>query len=155
MAAHTNDEPIQSLSVPDVLPGVLVLHRSLGVLVHLTCEQGIPCLLWAQRFTDNEQSVLLPLFDWHPDYCPLEAMLASFSGSTSEQAIERARKQLYAAMDAGEVELLLRPMRNVLSHARIKLREAGIEIATLVSLGYLLKPVRRMAPLVTSKEMNA
>jgi hypothetical protein len=151
MTARKN-EPIQSLSVPDVLPGVLVLHRSLGVLVHLTCEQNIPCLLWAQRFTENEQAVLLPLFAWHPDYCPLEAMLASFSGSTSEQAIERARKQLYAAMDAGEVELLLRPMRNVLSRVRAKLREVGIEIATLVSLGYLLKPVRRMTPLVASKE---
>jgi hypothetical protein len=154
MAARKDSKPMQSLSVPDVLPGVLVLHRALGVLVHLTCEQGTPCLLWAQRFTQNEQSVLLPLFDWHPDYCPLEVMLASFSGSTSEQAIERARKQLYAAMDAGEVELLLRPMRNVLSRVRLKLREAGLEIATLVSLGYLLKPVRRMTPLARSKQMN-
>ena len=155
MVAHKHSEPIVSLSVPEVLPGVLVLHRALGVLVHLTCEQGTPCLLWAQRFTDNEESVLLPLFDWHPDYCPLEVMLASFSGSTSEQAIERARKQLYTAMDAGEVELLLRPMRNVLSRVRIKLREAGLEIATLVSLGYLLKPVRRLTPLARSKQMNA
>src|SRR5256885_1558167 len=143
---HNDDEGIRPLSVPDVLPGILVLHRSLDVLAHLTCEQGIPCLHWAQKFTENEQLVLLPLFDWHPDYCPLEVMLASFLGSTSDKAIERARKQLYAAMDTGEVEILLRPMRNVLSHARIKLREAGIEIATLVSLGYLLKPVRRMTP---------
>src|SRR5258706_8311922 len=126
MVARNDDEPIQPLSVPDVLPGVLVLHRALGVLVHLTCEQGTQCLLWAQRFTENEQLVLLPLFDWHPDYCPLKAMLTSFSGSTSEQAIGRARKQLYTAMDAGEVELLLRPMRNVLSRVRIKLREAGL-----------------------------
>jgi hypothetical protein len=154
MVARKDGELMQALSVPDVLPGVLVLHRSLGVLVHLTCEQDTPCLLWAQRFTENEQLVLLPLFDWHPDYCPLEAMLASFSGSTGEQAIERARKQLYAAMDAGEVELLLRPMRNVLSRVRIKLREAGIEIATLVSLGYLLKPVRRTIPLAIGKEMH-
>ncbi|HEX6484905.1 MAG TPA: hypothetical protein VF043_39170 [Ktedonobacteraceae bacterium] len=155
MAARKDSEPMQFLSVPDMLPGVLVLHRCLGVLVHLTCEQDTPCLLWAQRFTDHEQSVLLPLFTWHPDYCPLEVMLASFSGSTSEQGVERARKQLYAAMEAGEVELLLRPMRNVLSRVRIKLREAGIEIATLVSLGYLLKPVRRMILPVTGKEMNA
>jgi hypothetical protein len=154
MAAHKNSEPIVSLSVPDVLPGVLLFHRSLGVLVHLTCEQDTPCLLWAQRFTENEQAVLLPLFAWHPDYCPLEVMLASFSGSTSDKAIEQARKQLYAAMEAGEVELLLRPMRNVLSRVRIKLREAGLEIATLVSLGYLLKPVRRTTPLTTSNGMH-
>ena len=64
-------------------------------------------------------------------------VLAHFLGSPSDTAIERARKQLYAAMDTGEVDLLLRPMRNVLSHARIKLREAGLEIATLVSLGRL------------------
>ena len=122
MAARKDDEPIQALSIPDVLPGTLVLHRSLGVLVHLTCEQGTPCLLWAQRFTEIEQSVLLPLFAWHPDSCPLEVMLASFLASTSDTAIARARKQLYAAMDSGEVELLLRPMRTVLSCVRITLR---------------------------------
>ena len=154
MAARKDSEPMQALSVPDVLPGILVLHRSLGVLVHLTCEQDTPCLLWAQRFTENEQSVLLPLFAWHPDYCPLEVMLASFLGSTSDTAIARARKQLYAAMDTGEVEILLRPMRNVLSRVRIKLREAGLEIATLVSLGYLLKSVRRTAPFAIGKEVN-
>src|SRR5215469_5445066 len=155
MATYKEDEPMQALSVPDVLLGVLVLHRALGVLVHLTCEQDTPCLLWVQRFTDHEQSVLLPLFDWHPDYCPLEVMLASFLGSTGDAAIARARKRLYAAMDAGEVELLLRPMRTVFSRVRIKSREVGLEIATLVSLGYLLKPVRRMTPLVTGKEVNA
>ena len=145
MLGHDN-EPIHRLPVPDWLPGLLVLHRPLGVLMHLSCEQGIPRLHWAQKFTGNELSVLLPLFDQYPDYCPFEVMLASFLGSTSDKAIERARKQLYAAMDAGEGELLLRPMRNVLSRVRIKLCEAGIEIATLLFLGYLLKPVQHMTP---------
>lgn len=70
-------------------------------------------------------------------------LLAHFSSMrVSERVIERMRQQAYEARESGEWDALMRPMRNVLSRIRLKLRPFGIKIVSLLELGYALVPVK-------------
>jgi hypothetical protein len=57
-----------------------------------------------QQFTSSELSLLIPLLELFPEYCPYEVMFASFyNGTITNETVELCRQQL-------------RPLRNVLSH---------------------------------------
>lgn len=100
-----------------------------------------------QRFTPSEASLLLPILTSYPDYCPMEVLLAHFSSSrVSEQVIERMREMLYRALSEGDFDQVMRPARNVLSRVRLKLRELGLSIVSLLETGYLLKAVDTRRP---------
>ncbi|HZU68797.1 MAG TPA: hypothetical protein VFA09_16080 [Ktedonobacteraceae bacterium] len=80
----------------------------------------------------------------YPHYCPYEVLLARLAGGSSsdEQAVARARQQLYEAYDEGRGEVLLRPLRNVLSRVRLKLHVLGLDVVAMVETGYLLRAVK-------------
>jgi hypothetical protein len=127
----------------DLLPKgqTLALNLTLGTLSLLANgrDTPYPALLAEQQFTAGELSVLVPVLKSYPHYCPYEVLLASFSnGNTTLTNIERSRKRLHEAQLEGFWDLEIRPVRNVLSRARGKMRPFHIEVNSIVEKGYIL-----------------
>ena len=117
----------------------LVLNRALGTLSYLSKGVDRPLLVMQQQFTTSELSLLLPLLELFPDYCPHEVLFASFyNGTISEETVELCRQRLYEALERGTWDQQLRPLRNVLSRTRMKLRPFGIDISSILETGYIL-----------------
>jgi hypothetical protein len=117
----------------------LVLNRALGTLSYLTKGADRPRLVMQQQFTSSELSLLLPLLELFPDYCPYEVMFASFyNGTITDETVELCRQRLYEALEKGTWDQQLRPLRNVLSRTRMKLRPFGIDISSILETGYML-----------------
>lgn len=141
--AQQTDEAICHFEMAGLLPvgQTLALNTRLGTLALLTNNPTTahPTLLAEQQFSSSEMSVLVPLLQSHPHYCPYEVLLASFnSGNTSEASIERFRLRLEEAQFAGVWDYEMRPVRNILSRTRFKLRDFGIEISSILETGYIL-----------------
>lgn len=120
---------------------ILALNRQLGTLSLLSNGDHRPCLLAQQQFTNSELSLLLPLLELFPHYCPYEVMFASFyNGVVTEAAVERCREQLQEAMEDGVWDQQMRPVRNVLSRIRFKMRSFHIDITSILETGYVLMP---------------
>jgi hypothetical protein len=139
MPAH-NDE-ILHFSLQGLLPveHTLALNTTLGTLAYLTYNQDRPQMLIEQQFTTSEICVLMPLLESYPYYCPYEVLLASFThGHVTETAIERCRQRLQEAQEGGVWDQEMRPVRNVLSRTRIKMRSFNIEISSILETGYIL-----------------
>ena len=94
---------IRHLSLAHVLPDgvVCAIDRDLGFVAILTCDEQQPQLKAAQCFPLSEMATLIPLVVSHPEYCPNEYLLASFSGSTTEKDIDQAHKRLVRAKERG------------------------------------------------------
>ncbi len=136
-----DSENIMHFSLMDALPAgeTLALNRSLGTLSHITCTDGRPLLVQQQQFTDGEMRVLLPLMEQFPYYCPYEVMFASFyNGNTTERTGARCRERLQEAMLEGIWDQEMRPVRNVLSRTRLKMRSFGFDISSILETGYIL-----------------
>jgi len=117
----------------------LALHTRLGTLCYLASGEGYPRLLMQAQFTSTEMSILMSLLESYPTYCPYEAMYSYFyRHSMAEKVVASARKHLQEAHDAGTWEDEMRPVRQALSRARSKLRAFGIDIAPILTTGYLL-----------------
>ena len=122
----------------------LVLNTALGTLSLLSNGETLPRLLIQQQFTCSELSLLLPLLEQFPHYCPYEVMFASFyNGAITEDTIERCRIQLQEALEDGCWDQQLRPVRNVLSRIRFKLRGFGLDIMSILETGYILMVTSR------------
>jgi len=145
------DEAIMHFELANLLPDghTLALNTRLGTLALLTHDPATshPVLLTEQQFSSNEMSVLVPLLQNHPHYCPYEVLLASFNcGNTTDASIERYRLRLQEAQFAGVWDYEMRPVRNILSRTRFKLRDFGIEISSILETGYILisLPMRKI-----------
>ncbi len=137
------DDEILHFSLDDLLPEghMLALNLSLGTLslIANSRDNSYPYLLAEQQFTTSELCVLIPLLKSYPYYCPYEVLLASFNnGNVNETTIERSRKRLYEAQLEGIWDQEMRPVRNVLSRARLKMRAFRIEISSILETGYIL-----------------
>jgi hypothetical protein len=138
------NEEITHFSLQGLLPPghSLALNRTLGTLSHLAPNLDRPRMVMEQQFTSSELCVLLPLLESYPHFCPYEVLLASFnSGNVTESSVARCRQQLQEAQLSGVWEQEMRPIRNVLSRARFKLRAFGIEISSILETGYILMPL--------------
>jgi len=125
----------------ELLPAghTLVLNKKLGTLSYLSKGTDHPRLVMQQQFTTSELSLLLPLQELYPDYCPYEVLFASFyNGTITEETVELCRQRLYEALERGTWDQQLRPLRNVLSRTRVKLRAFGIDISSILETGYIL-----------------
>ncbi len=137
------DNEILHFSLDDLLPEghMLALNLSLGTLslIANSRDNSYPYLLAEQQFTTSELCVLIPLLKSYPYYCPYEVLLTSFNnGNVNETTIERSRKRLYEAQLEGIWDQEMRPVRNVLSRARLKMRAFRIEISSILETGYIL-----------------
>lgn len=138
-----SDEEILHYTMPELLPNghTLAMNVLLGTLSLIANDSNLPYprMVAEQQFTMSELSLLLPLLNSHPHYCPYEVLLASFNHrSITETTIERSRKRLQEAQDEGVWDQEMRPVRNVLSRTRIKMRSFGVEIASILETGYVL-----------------
>jgi hypothetical protein len=134
-------------SLEGTLPAghTLVLNIRLGTLSYLSRGIDRPRLEMQQQFTSSELSLLRPLLELYPHYCPYEVMFASFyNGTITDEMVEQYRQRLYEALEAEIWDQQLRPIRNVLSRTRIKLRPFGIDIASILETGYILMLTPRL-----------
>ena len=135
-------EQILYFTLQDALPDghTLVLNIRLGTLSYLHTDDGRwPRMLVQQQFTNSELSLLRPLLDHYPHYCPHEVMFANFyNGTVSEKTIARARERLQEALDYGTWDHEMRPVRNVLSRTRLKLKDFGLDVLSILETGYML-----------------
>jgi hypothetical protein len=128
-------------SLEGTLPAehILVLNRQFGTLSYLSRGLDRPRLVVQQQFTNSELSLLLPLLELFPHYCPYEVMFANFyNGTITDETVEQCRQLLYKALEEGVWDQQLRPIRNVLSRTRFKLRPFGIDISSILETGYIL-----------------
>jgi hypothetical protein len=136
-----NNEDILHFTLQGLLPTghILALNVPLGTLAYLIYNQDRPQMVMEQQFTSSEVSVLLPLLESYPYYCPYEVLLASFNtGRVTEESIERCRRRLQEAEEEGVWDQEMKPVRNILSRTRIKLRSFRIEISSILETGYIL-----------------
>jgi hypothetical protein len=115
-----------------------VLDRELQILTLLKEEPGDCSIIEQQQFTDQEFFLLLELFGQYPDYTPLADMLHAQTG----RGLERCQQQVMRALDEGYIDEVIRPVRNVLSRVRIKVRNFEIDIRSIMTTGYMLVPDR-------------
>lgn len=135
------NEDILHFSLQGLLPTgyTLALNPILGTLCQIVVNQDRPQMTMEQQFSNSEVSVLLPLLESYPYYCPYDQLLASFTyGKVTETTVERCRQHLQEAMEEGVWDSEMRPMRNVLSRTRLKARAFGMEISSIVETGYIL-----------------
>ena len=119
----------------------LALNTAFGTLSHLVCDESrIPRLMQQEQFTNTEMSVLMPLLEQFPYYCPYEVLYASFygNGKTDDESIEDARDHLEDAMEDGAWDQEMRPIRCALSRTRVKMRTFNVDISSILATGYIL-----------------
>src|SRR5437762_10264118 len=96
--SKTIEEPIYHFSLQDMLPSghSLVLNLPFGTLLYLKSDSSLPRLVRQEQFTRTEMSVLLPLLEFFPYYCPHEVLYASFysNGKVNEANTADARRYL-------------------------------------------------------------
>lgn len=134
-------EEILHFSFASLLPNnaTLALHPIKRTLAYLIDDDGRPRMEHVETFTDVEIRVILPLFENAPSYCPHEVLYASLhKGNTAASTIARCRNHLLEAQEAGVWDQEIRPTRNAISRARLKLRAFGIDVHSILDTGYLL-----------------
>jgi hypothetical protein len=129
-------------TLQDALPPghTLALNTRLGTLSYLSIDENEqPRMLAQQQFSQSELSLLRPLLEHYPQYCPHEVMFANFyNGTVTEQTIARARSRLQEAAEYGTWDHEMRPVRNVLSRTRLKLKDFGMDVLSILETGYML-----------------
>jgi hypothetical protein len=133
---------IRYFSLQDTLPTghILVLNTSSGSLSYLCRRDGERAqLMMQQQFTFSEMSLLFPLLESYPHYCPHEVIFAHFYNSNvTESIVMRYHQRLQDALDTGTWDQEMRPLRNVLSRVRLKVRPFGLSITSILETGYML-----------------
>lgn len=125
---------------------VLVLCKPLGIITYLAKdEQNQPRVLGQAQFSPQELAVLLPVLTAYPQYCSDAALWLARNrgGQLTDEAIAKANERLQEAKHAGVWDFEMRPVRNLLSRARFRLRDhLGLDIRSVVETGYMLISAR-------------
>lgn len=137
------DLTIQHFALPELLPDhqILALNPKRGIISLLASDEQTkrPLVLAEQQFSAKELHLLVPLLHAYPQICPSSVLLAHFLvAQPTEQYLESCRLRLVEAKYAGTWEDEMRPLRNRLSTTRVKLHACGIDIGSVVEVGYLL-----------------
>ncbi len=77
-----------------------------------------------------------------PYYCPYEYLYAAYYNKDVEQSRQELVEESYGSEDW---DILIRPVRNLLSRVRIKMKAFGIVPRSMIDAGYLLVPLRELA----------
>ncbi len=144
-----DSDTILHFSLQDALPEshMFALNTKLGTFSYMSVSNGIPRLLGQQQFTRGELSMLLPILESYPYYCPYEILFASFySNDTSEFQVEKSRRHLQKAIEDGVWDQEMRPVRTLLSRTRFKTRALGIDILSILETGYILRFLPTLKP---------
>lgn len=126
---------ISHFTLQGLLPPDYQLALNMEIRTLLLLAEG-PKLLCEQQFSANELSVLIPILESFPHYCPYEVLLSHiFSDSVTTATIARSRQRLQEAQRHGTWPQELRPIRRALSSLRTKLHSFDLEISTLRERG--------------------
>ena len=118
----------------DLLPegDRIVIDRELHILTQVHTPEGM--IVEQQHLTDNEFYLLLEVFASFPYYCAFENLLSVQTG----RPVDKCNVELIRARAEGEWDFLMRPVRNLLSRSRIKLRSFGLDVRSIMDTGYIL-----------------
>src|SRR5579859_760476 len=152
MALSNGQKPIVHFSLLGLLPDGhrLACNRVLGTIALLTDEQNHPCMVAEEQFTSTEMRVLLPLLEHYqatsasapPSYCPHEVLLAYWThGHVTSDQVVHCREHLREAQETGIWDLEMRPIRNMVSRVRLKIRAFGLDVSSILNVGYMLMRV--------------
>ena len=125
----------------DLLPEGQCLAVASDEEVALLLADGAPHphMLGVQHNTDADLTRLLPQLHAFPYICPYEELCASFSHRhPTATHIAQWRKRLAQAAQEGVWDQEMRPVRNLLSRLRLKLRPFGIAVLNINETGYVL-----------------
>ncbi|MBO0782219.1 MAG: hypothetical protein J2P37_25660 [Ktedonobacteraceae bacterium] len=136
----TTPSRFQCYPLPRLYPegDVLVLNREQQVLSRLS--QGR--IIEQQVFTFSEMALIAEVLESYPDYCPFEVLLSTYT----HRPLDQCREQVNRALDEGEIDGVIRPVRNLLSRCRAKLYPFGLNVAALLETGYQLVPLSAVRP---------
>ena len=115
----------------------MVLDAQLRILTQLQIQDDAS-IIEQQQFTEAEWYLFREVLAAYPYYCPFANLL---SAQTS-WSLERSQKAVNRAIDEGDIDALMRPVRNTLSRVRIKLRFFGLDARSVIETGYMLMPER-------------
>jgi len=129
--------------------GMKILHFSLrgllskGLTLALNLETRTlsllsdgPQLISEDHFSVNEMSLIVPILESYPYYCPYEVLLAHISSKHIDPSlIERCRHRLLEAQINGTWQQEMRPVRRALSSLRSKLHSFDLEVSTVRERG--------------------
>ena len=122
------------------LPGLLSTGQTLALNTEirtLSLLHDGPVLVMERRFSVNEMSILVPILESFPNYCPHEVLLSHISSNTVTTAsVARWRQRLQEAQVRGAWQQELRPLRRALSSLRNKLHRFDLEISNVRERGY-------------------
>jgi hypothetical protein len=139
------DERFLNYSLAGLLPqeSRFVLDAELHVFSQLAPLSENCTIVEQQQLTAVEFDILSTVLSQHPYYCPLVNLLAAYRHSS----VERCLPLLTRALEEGELEYVMRPVRGLVSRVRAKLRPFGLDIRSMLETGYMLlpddKPVRQ------------
>jgi hypothetical protein len=102
-------------------------------------DHGHPVMKQATMIAANELALLLPILDSYPDYCPYEVLFAHLLYvNPSESRVEEVRERLHDAIREKAWDAEMRPVRNVMTRLRIRLRLMGLTVSSVLDSGYTL-----------------
>jgi len=113
----------------------LILNYDQSILSLIMGEE----ILEQQLLSPGEMYVIEALLKNYPDYCPYEIVLSAMTG----KSIDQCREKVLWGIEEGTVDVVMRPVRNLLGRCRMKLRPFGSEVKSIVHMGYLLVPLKR------------
>jgi hypothetical protein len=119
-----------------------------------------PQLISEEQFSVNEMSLIVPILESYPHYCPYEVLLAHISSKHVDPSlIECCSHRLLEAQIKGTWQQEMRPLRRALSSLRSKLhsldlevstvRERGCNLTSLTSLPFLSQIAEGMSQMIT------
>ena len=120
---------------------LLAFYPSLGTLSYLRLDPlpKMPSLLAQQQFSPKEWRVLKPILNAAPTYCSHTAMYASYHiGIVNEESLAQAHQRLQQIKEYGIWDAEMRPVRNVLSRVRYKLKFFNLDAISILETGYIL-----------------
>ncbi len=137
---------VSHFSLSGLLPAGQTLALNTEVRTLSLLYDG-PVLVIEHRFSVNEMSILVPILESFPNYCPHEVLLSHISSDTvTTSSVARWRQRLQEAQDHGAWQQELRPLRRALSSLRNKLHRFDLEISNVRERGYGLTGLRSARP---------
>ena len=126
---------ILHFSLPGLMPTGLTLALNLETRTLSLLSDG-PQLISEDHFSVNEMSLIVPILESYPYYCPYEVLLAHISSKHVDPSlIERCRHRLLEAQINGTWQQEMRPVRRALSSLRSKLHSFDLEVSTVRERG--------------------
>jgi hypothetical protein len=133
-----DEERFLSYTLFELLPPhhLLVADTFNKTITEVEDSSGAIIFVEQQVFTYDEFAQIIAILTEQPYYCPLANLLLA----KERRTLAYQQEQLAQADEAGWMDELMRPIRNILSRARIKMRLFDLEITSMTGLGYTLTP---------------